>query len=74
MDAFYHDRYGRGYQREPDAQSGYGFSFAVPVWVIPIGWLDRNLQTEKDDEAAQNVGARLQAIGHQGKRVTYNSG
>ena len=46
----------------------------MPVWVIPIWWLDRDLQTEKDHEAAENVGTGLQAIGHHCEGVTHRSG
>jgi hypothetical protein len=47
MDAFNHDRYRGSHEREAHAQRGYRFGFAVPVWVILIWRLDRNLQTQK---------------------------
>ena len=47
MDAFNHDRYRGCHEREAHAQRGYRFGFAVPVWVILIWRLDRNLQTKE---------------------------
>ena len=74
MDAFHHDRHRCSDQREAHAQRCNRFCFAVPVLVIAVWRFDRNLQTEKDDEAAQHISARLQAIRQQSERVTHKSG
>jgi hypothetical protein len=60
--------------KETPTQRRNRFSFAVPVWVVRVWRLDRNLQTKKDDKAAENVSSRLQAIRHQSERVTHKSG
>src|SRR3981081_1498739 len=45
----------------------------MSIWVVRVWRLDRNPQTEKDDEATENVSSRLQAIRNQSKRVTHES-
>jgi hypothetical protein len=67
MDAFDHDRY-RGRRRARGPRTTLqSVQLCVPVGVVRIWRLDRNLQTEKDDVTAEHVSPGLQAIGQQRK-------